>query len=61
MKAMTSKRIVFNNDVSLLSATMRGGGLGHMQKTMLQVWIIKVSNSYNTFKTPMWQLNHLLT
>ena len=29
MKAMTSKRIVFNNDVSLLSATMRGGARSH--------------------------------
>ena len=61
IKAMISEHRTFNNVARLLSATMRGGGeLGHMHSSMLQVWMIKVSNSLSPFKAPRWQFNHLL-
>ena len=37
------------------------GVLGHMQWTMLQVWMIKAGNSLLAFKMPKWQYKHLLT
>ena len=52
IKAMTSKR--------RFSIILRGyegnneGGMSHTQSAMLQVWIVKVSNSLSTFKMPKY-------
>ena len=59
IKAMTSKCRIFNNVVRLLNAR-EGGGLAHLQRSVLQVWMIKVRNHWSAFKTPRRQLNYLL-